>query len=287
MKNINKTLFPDVVSKMLMQFEITPISFFLYQNKSSQSTFITAIYTYRLAIVTKGIYQVETKEDRFKIKAGDIILIPPFNSYNIYCLSQQAACYILNFNLRYFIKDNYHHMIEQKIIAKFENALTKDMYDFLDRAHHMQTNNDYGHYYMIKIAIEQLLILCDSSYLTNNSVEQSIDNNYSNRSQECVIEALRYIDAHLKESVRVADICNYLNVSQSYLYTCFQKVMKCSISHAIVEYKLNRSVELLQNRDLRIVDIAQSVGFENIYHFSNTFKKHFGISPTNFRQQFI
>ncbi len=288
MKNINKILIPDVVSKMLLQFDITPISFFLYENHHSQSTFITAIYTYRIAAIVIGTYKVETKGMQFTIEAGDVLLIPPFNSYKITCLSLDAKCFILNFNLKIFIKDNTnHHMIEQKNIIKFENVLTNNMFSFLERAHNMKANNEYGYYYMIKIAIEKLFILCDSAYLKNNNIEQNIDTSYTNRTQECVIEALRYIDTHISETVKVFDICIHLNVSQSYLYTCFKKVMHMSVSQAIIEYKLDRSLEMLQDKDLRITDIANNVGFENIYYFSNSFKKHFGISPTAFRQQYI
>ena len=42
---------------------------------------------------------------------------------------------------------------------------------------------------------------------------------------------------------------------------------------------------LLKIKDLSIEEIAEMTGYENIYHFSNTFKKHFGISPSSYRKQ--
>ena len=284
---INKILIPDNISKTMLQFEMIPISFYLYENHQSQSSFITSIYTYRLAIVTNGKYAVETKGFQFTIEKGDILLVPPFNAYNIKCISKTATCFILNFNIKFHNKENKLNLVEEKNILKFDNLLNDNIHSFLQRTYNMMINNEYGHYYLIKIAIEKIFILCESYYLMNNNVEQNIDNNYTNRTQECVIESLRYIDNHLSENVKVQDICKYLNVSQSYLYTCFKKVMKTSVSKAIIAYKLDRSLEMLQDKDLRIVDIANNVGFDNIYYFSNSFKKCFGISPTAFRQHYM
>ena len=41
---------------------------------------------------------------------------------------------------------------------------------------------------------------------------------------------------------------------------------------------------LLAQPDASVQDIAKSVGYEDAYHFSKVFKKHFGISPSNFRK---
>ena len=192
-----------------------------------------------------------------------------------------------NLQVYYGILKHNVNLVEEKNILKFDNLLNDNIHSFLQRTYNMMINNEYGHYYLIKIAIEKIFILCESYYLMNNNIEQNIDNHYTNRTQECVIESLRYIDNHLSENVKVQDICKYLNVSQSYLYTCFKKVMKTSVSKAIIAYKLDRSLEMLQDKDLRIVDIANNVGFDNIYYFSNSFKKCFGISPTAFRQHYM
>ena len=48
--------------------------------------------------------------------------------------------------------------------------------------------------------------------------------------------------------------------------------------------RLERSKELLKNTTLSIGEIASQCGFENVYYFSNHFKHHTGISPTNYRK---
>lgn len=47
-------------------------------------------------------------------------------------------------------------------------------------------------------------------------------------------------------------------------------------------YKLNRAVELLKLGKYNISEIADLTGFSTLAHFSTSFKKHFGTSPSEY-----
>ena len=47
--------------------------------------------------------------------------------------------------------------------------------------------------------------------------------------------------------------------------------------------KLDKAKELLITGHYTISEIVEICGFENIYYFSTVFKKHFGVSPKNYR----
>lgn len=49
--------------------------------------------------------------------------------------------------------------------------------------------------------------------------------------------------------------------------------------------KLNKAIELLSSTDLKIRDISDAIGYENDTHFIRTFKKVYGISPNQYRDQ--
>lgn len=46
--------------------------------------------------------------------------------------------------------------------------------------------------------------------------------------------------------------------------------------------RIKKAEEMLQSDFGSITDIAQSLGYLNIYDFSRTFKKYTGLSPTNY-----
>ena len=48
-------------------------------------------------------------------------------------------------------------------------------------------------------------------------------------------------------------------------------------------YKLNRAAELIAEGKYNISEIADMTGFSTLSHFSTSFKKQFGVSPSEYR----
>ena len=68
----------------------------------------------------------------------------------------------------------------------------------------------------------------------------------------------------------------------------FSKVFNKRFGRNIKDYlnniRMKKAAELLDNRDLRITDIALSVGFGSIEHFTRVFKKTYNLSPREYRK---
>ena len=48
-------------------------------------------------------------------------------------------------------------------------------------------------------------------------------------------------------------------------------------------YKLNRATELIAERRYTLSEIADRTGFSTLSHFSRSFKKQFGVNPSDYR----
>lgn len=51
------------------------------------------------------------------------------------------------------------------------------------------------------------------------------------------------------------------------------------------QIQINKAVELLRQSDLAVGEIAERLGFENVYYFSRFFKKKTGRPPISFRRE--
>lgn len=104
----------------------------------------------------------------------------------------------------------------------------------------------------------------------------------SNQYIRVVDEALKYINEHISEAIKMEVMAKEIGVSASYLYKVFYKVMNIAPSQYILKYKINRALKLLA-ANYRISDVAIMLGFSSAYHFSKVFKQQMQISPKQYQ----
>ncbi|MDD4689599.1 MAG: AraC family transcriptional regulator [Eubacteriales bacterium] len=95
-----------------------------------------------------------------------------------------------------------------------------------------------------------------------------------------------YIAKNYTNKITLDDLSSKTFVSKQTIIDKFNKNTKMTPMMYIQKIRLDKSKYLLVNSDLTIGEIAENIGFDNIYYFSNTFKKFFGISPLQYRKKF-
>ena len=140
--------------------------------------------------------------------------------------------------------------------------------------------NKFGAYLECIFLISKVL-----SHFANEEYITQFSKNNNNSAAELINSMISYVENNYMYPISVKDICNELKVSQSYLYRCSMAILNISPNNYILYFKMAKADRLLKIKDLSIEEIAEMTGYENIYHFSNTFKKHFGISPSSYRKQ--
>ncbi len=85
------------------------------------------------------------------------------------------------------------------------------------------------------------------------------------------------------ENMTVELIANTLGMSLRQFHRKFKGIMKSSPGDYIRSYKLNKAAKLFAGDiNASISEIAYSLGFKQVSHFSSAFKKQFGTSPSDF-----
>ena len=79
-------------------------------------------------------------------------------------------------------------------------------------------------------------------------------------------------------------LCVEVNMSQSQLFRKVKALTGQSISAYICQYRLKRSVDLLQNSQKTISEIAYEVGFTSPAYFTRQFSKRFQKTPSALRK---
>lgn len=91
------------------------------------------------------------------------------------------------------------------------------------------------------------------------------------------------IEQHISDTgLSVDTICRYLGVSYQTFSARLKDASGCTPGEYIERVRLNKSAELLLDRTLNIGDVAYRVGFTYPQYFATRFKKHFGMTPTQY-----
>jgi two-component system, response regulator YesN len=106
--------------------------------------------------------------------------------------------------------------------------------------------------------------------------------NYNGTSQ-LVLQVLRLIAKDDKYVLTLADAAAQLHVNTSYLSGHFKRETGMGFSQFINEQKINKSKDLLEKTNLRLLEIADLCGFEDQSYFTKVFGKRVGMSPREYR----
>ena len=86
-------------------------------------------------------------------------------------------------------------------------------------------------------------------------------------------------------SASVRDMAETLGISERTLTNLCRRILGESPSRALMNYKLDEAMAMVSQTSMTVQQISNSLGFSNPYHFSQAFKRRFGISPMNYRLQ--
>lgn len=131
---------------------------------------------------------------------------------------------------------------------------------------------------LLKLKLKELILLLSK---TNNAkVIQSLVSGTFNPLEA---EFKEVVESNLYNSLSSSDLAELCNLSLSSFKREFEKHYKTSPAKYIKKRKLEKAARLLKKEGLRISDIAFDCGFNDLAHFSRSFQKAYGKTPSNYR----
>lgn len=96
---------------------------------------------------------------------------------------------------------------------------------------------------------------------------------------------IEYIHRFYYRKISVQDMADYINLSPDYFSKRFKKKMHMTFIEYVTIVKINEAKKLLNFSSLPIVSIAIELGYPEPNYFTRVFKKHVGMTPTEYRQK--
>ncbi len=101
-----------------------------------------------------------------------------------------------------------------------------------------------------------------------------------------ILAIKEYIAANYPNpTLSVSDISNHLHMSASHVCTMFKKETGNTINGYLTDYRLGRAKKYLDESLLSIADISAKIGYKDNSYFGRIFRKHFGLTPLEYRNR--
>ncbi|MCC8172829.1 MAG: response regulator [Parabacteroides sp.] len=108
----------------------------------------------------------------------------------------------------------------------------------------------------------------------------------SSMDEELLERAMEQIEKNMGNSdYNVETFVADMGIGRTLLYQKINDIVGMSIKEFIMDIRLKRSAQLLKESDLTIAEISDRTGFNNPKYFSICFKKHFELTPSEFKKK--
>ena len=99
-----------------------------------------------------------------------------------------------------------------------------------------------------------------------------------------VTEACRIIELMYMTEISVAEIAERLGLDRRYLSRIFREKIGMTVMDYVIKTRMEAAYNLLLG-EMPVFRTAELVGYSDQFYFSKSFKKHFGISPSEVRRK--
>ncbi|HEX2945173.1 MAG TPA: response regulator [Clostridia bacterium] len=106
---------------------------------------------------------------------------------------------------------------------------------------------------------------------------------YNQKNNKVIARIKDTIRQRYRENIGISSISDEIYLSPNYISHIFREETGETITQYITKVRMEKAKELLRSSDVKILEIAEYLGFENAHYFSTVFKKYTGIHPQKFR----
>ncbi|HEY0256607.1 MAG TPA: helix-turn-helix domain-containing protein [Candidatus Methylacidiphilales bacterium] len=99
-----------------------------------------------------------------------------------------------------------------------------------------------------------------------------------------VKETMRYATTHLHETFIVKDLASHLRCHPDFLSRKFKQYTGLELSSYLLQIRIGRAKQLLDNPKIGIEDAAEQSGFSDRGHFSKVFRRMTGVTPGQYKK---
>ena len=136
----------------------------------------------------------------------------------------------------------------------------------------------------IIMRLELMLIDIIRADSTFKKIPSTIIKNDDILKDDLCMKVIEYMELHINEKLSMEALSRSLSFSKSYISRRFASTYGCSIIDYFNQMKLGEAKRLIRDTNKNFFEISDMLMFSNSHYFSTLFKKHTGLTPTQYKR---
>jgi AraC family transcriptional activator of pobA len=244
---------------------------------------------YIIGICTRGTAEVEVNLQVYQARPDAMLLATPFHILRIYNSSDDFLCRFIVFSKPFLAENNVNsHFLESFSYFKSESLpviypdhpdakMLLEVYVLIQ-----QKLDRQEHPYRQEISRSILTtLLYEVEFIYEK--QHVIIKGKQNRKQELNLLFQNLVFLHYKEHRNVQFYADALFVSSKHLTETIKEVTGRTSGQWIEDAVILEAKVLLRNHQISIAQVAENIHFPDQSSFGKYFKKHTGLSPSDYR----
>lgn len=122
------------------------------------------------------------------------------------------------------------------------------------------------------------------SMYKNNTSEQK---DSENREERVISSITRYMQENLSEEISLSVLAEVFHLNPQYISQLFKNEIGVGFLVYLTNIRIEKAKKLLLSTDLSVTEIASRSGYSDYRVFTKVFKKTEGVTPSQFRREFL
>ena len=228
---------------------------------------------------------------KIELKQGEMLFIKPNQPHFAESGNKEPNLFIISFSCRsesmnFFadkklsVPENYRYLL-QNIMSEAANTFELPDFDPNLNELKLKENPNLGGEQIIKNTLETLLIYLLRSAQNKPSAQEYFVSKIAD-SSELEDEIVRILRSKVYGHFKLSDLSLELHYGTTRLCTFFKEKTGKSIYQTYLKLKIDEAKKLIR-KNYAFSDIAEQLCFDSLSTFAFVFKKHVGMTPSEYR----
>ncbi|MCP1358319.1 helix-turn-helix domain-containing protein [Aneurinibacillus migulanus] len=232
-----------------------------------------------LIFVVRGKGELDNSVESVILEKGDLFVLPAGLEAGLKTLSSEPlSMYCIAFSCAKALRHNNEWSIEKYTLPVqgiIRVGNTSVIYHQIDKLY-----RTWGDYSLTETSKIQICFMEVWEAIMSGMLEK----NYKEGFRYVIKGIIDHIEEHYTETFQAEELVQFAGMSTATFYQQFKHYTSFTPLQYVTQKRMEHAKRLLVSTEMKITEVAKTVGYQDEYYFSRKFKQVVGVSPSSYMQ---